>query len=473
MNRSRSLRQAIVAQLSVSDYNSPDTGFWKSFDEREWKRVLPWLGHAGLALYFWRKMKTLNAQHNLPLCVRARLERCYADNSARSLLMAEEFKALNKVFEDAGVKHVALKGFALVPDYCPDPTFRMQYDHDYLMRPESLERAENILQNAGYSRKTSKDDHSIIYLQNRPAVRSSQGPIDLYSAALARSVELHLRLWESTEERIEIGLPEDFWDRALRRHWRGHEYTGLSDEDTLLFHVLHAFRHILGNWCRLSLFLETSHFLWQRAFDADFWERYADRIRNLRWLPQASGVVFSLAASLFGASIPPMIKVQTASAMSPALTLWIERYGKKSALANFRNDKHSLFLHREFIDNSSAWAEVRRRRLFPLQRPHCPPPIIHQRSTGRVGRAWINMFHVLRRLNFHAFSAFSYAWEYPQWWLLRRGRGRAATDGYPSVSQSEALIGAPNPSGKLSPKGPSYSLAPELGAGPDRNSFKV
>src|SRR5262249_23002566 len=149
---------------------------------------------------------------------------------------------------------------------------------------------------------------------------------------LGRSIELHHRLWESVEDRIEIDLARDLFKHAVRRRWNEIEYMGLGDEDALVFQILHAFRHILRNWCRLSVFLEIAYFLNRRSTDLSFWTGFAHRINQLRWVPEATMVVFALAKLLFGAPIPEEIRKQLTPGQYPVLALWTERYGKRSAL---------------------------------------------------------------------------------------------------------------------------------------------
>jgi hypothetical protein len=299
---------------------------------------------------------------------------------------------------------------------------RTQYDYDFLIRAESAERTEAALQAAGYRRKNSQNEHPIVYRRPEPNVRFSADFEGLYSPRLGRSIELHLSLWESSEDKIEIDLPDDLFERAVRRHWQDFGYMSLSDEDALVFQILHAFRHVLRNWCRLSVFLEIAYFLSQRSSDALFWKRFAARIDNLRWVLGATVVVFGLAELLFGASVPEEIKARFSVVSFPELDLWIERYGRRSALSNFRNDKNSLFLHREFVVDPRAWAGIRRQRLFPTHRPHRPPAVVFRRGFSRWEKLRIDSVHALRRLKFHAVSVLDYAWEYPQWTYHRSAR---------------------------------------------------
>jgi Uncharacterised nucleotidyltransferase len=456
---SRSLCQAISTELAANDNTSFDSNFWHSFNRSEWTRALAWLDLSGLALYFWQRMKSINAEEALPHYVQTQLGKSFEQNCARVAATEKEFMNLSKLFEDGGVEHAVLKGLALVPDYCPDPTLRTQYDHDYLLRPDSLKRAEDFLQSAGYVRKNPSEDHPIVYFQPVPVVDPFAESLGLYSVGLRRPIELHLKLWDSAEEKIDLRLPEDFLDRVCRRPWRDSEYPALADEDSLVFQVLHAFRHMLRNWSRLSVFLEISYFLKRQASDSDFWLRYRDRIRNLRWVPEASVLVFSLAKKLFGPSVPTEIEALVPSRFSALVDLWIERYGQRAALANFRNDKCSLLLHGEFVDNRSEWAKIRRLRLFPMHRPHRLPDVLYKRGPQGVRRRWAGCLHAFQRFKFHAFSVFCYVWEYPQWRLLRRARLLASFQSSKSSSK------------EFGPRGAAFSLASQAGGRTRRNGF--
>lgn len=417
---SRSLRQTIVRELAVTNECPIDFTIWRSFNDPEWSRALDWLDLSGLALYLWEKMNVVGARKHLPDHAQAHLSRCYEENCLRVESIRKESAALNKMFDDAGILYAVLKGFALVPDYCPDLALRAQYDHDYLIQPADLARAASLLQESGYIPKATGENHHIVHVRSGSDAMASRRPVGLYSAGLERPVELHIALWDPAEEKINIPLPEDFLNRVQKRTWQGFEYLTLNDEDALIFQILHAFRHILHNWCRLSTFLEVAHFLCRRASDTDFWLRFRDRSANLRWVPEASAAVFRVAQNLFGGFIPTDLNPQISPKFSSVLDLWVKRYGLSGALANFRDSKNSLFLHREYVDDRSAWADVWRRRLFPLRRPHHLPKVLANQRARRFTKKWTQCLHGLQRFQFHAFSAACYAWEYPKWQLLRR-----------------------------------------------------
>jgi hypothetical protein len=415
------LRETILERLKLIGPPAPDAPSWKSFPQREWEQALNWLDYSGLALQFLSRSKRCGTANVLPETVTEELEKRSATNRLRTAAILREFDALTQAFTHAGVSYAVLKGIALLPDYCADPTLRTQYDHDVLVAPDSLAEAGRLLQAAGYQRKiTTGDEHAVAYRPPEPKLRFARTSEGLYSPELGRSIELHLSLWEENEEKIHLNLPEDFLSRAQCREWHGTAFMALSDEDCLLFQILHAFKHILRNWCRLLIFFEIGTFLHGRSGDRDFWARFAERIVQLRWAPEATFVVFTLARELFGAPIPPELQAAINSRRTPALKLWISRYGRRAALSNFHGDKCSLFLHEEFVDSPQEWAAIRRRRLFPIQRPHRPPTVVFQRGFSRAGKFWLESTHALRRVKHHGLAGLAYAVEYPRWLLLRR-----------------------------------------------------
>jgi len=414
------LAEAIVNQLKVSKDDECQPQVWSGFSEKSWESTLPWLDISGLALYFRQRLATTEQLSLIPGPVRQRLDSCARANGIRAAAMVEELKTLNEIFIGVGIHPMVLKGITLVPDYCPNSAIRTQYDHDLLIQPESEDRAKHALEAAGYRRKNSETEEPAVYYRPNEKLRFATDFEALYSQRLARPIELHLRLWEQGGERIDINLPENFFERAVKRRVHDFEILCLSDEDALVFQVLHAFRHILRNWCRLSVFLEIAQFLKRRASDSDFWRRFVELTDTLRWAPEATAVVFDLAELLFGGPSPPEVRARQSSDSFAALTLWTRRYGRPAALTNFRSSKHSLFLHREFIKNPVIWAGIRRQRLFPTNRPHVPPAEVFQRGHSQWEKFCLNARHIVRRFGFHVRAALGYVWEYPRWMHYRK-----------------------------------------------------
>ncbi len=425
----RKLRQNIVDCLRVPAGCEESVRCFRAYNARAWKQALRWLDASGLALVFWQHQKDIGADRLLEPEAAAQLTQNLHDNRVRVQQMAEECDALNRFFEAAGVEYALLKGFALIPDYASDPFLRTQYDHDYLLSSASLGRADRILRGLGYVRKNQREEYSLVYVKSGHDARLPSCRDELYSARLQRSVELHFKLWAADQEEIDFTLPEDALARVRLRNRQGLRFFALADEDALAFQIIHTFRHILNNWCRLSLFFEMAHFMREHSSDQTLWDRLRARLRNSLGWSLAGGIVFSLATDLFGCEIPPDVDSWTRGALTPTLALWLQQYGRRSALENFCGDKFSLLLHREFVHDSAAWRGIRRRRLFPLRMPHRATPAANPRYPSRLQAALKQRAHELRRLKFHLVSALRYAWELPRWERrIRRQKPAASKD---------------------------------------------
>ncbi len=382
--------------------------------------MLPWLHTSGLALPFFRTLRDHGSERLLPSDVRTRLEHNQADNQGRVVRMAEEFAALNRCFENAGIRYAALKGFALIPDYSPDASLRTQADFDYLIAPESLPQTEQALRAASYVRQNRDDSSPVVFFHSTRPLRIPACDDDLYCAALPRRLELHTALWKAGPEAIRATSLETALERTRLHDWQGLRFPALADEDALIFQVLHALRHIFDFWCRLSTLQEIAHFLERRAHDEVFWRRFVARAECDSGLPQATGVMFTLAAELFGASVPAALAGWLGESTPRAMKLWAERYGHDSALGNFMGDKFSLFLLREFIPDAVAWRVVSRRRLFPFHRPNRAAEALSPRMSSRLAAGLKQSLHIARRVKFHLVSALRLGWEYPRWQRVLR-----------------------------------------------------
>ena len=413
----RALAQAVVESLRVAGENEKPLLRLATFTRRDWQQTLPWLDDSGLALCLLERVKREESRGALPAEIQARLQRDLVNNRRRVTKMKQEFDSLNRRFETAGVEYAVLKGFALIPDYCPDAALRSQYDYDYLVHPESLDNAQQALLAAGYSQRIGNTEfvqkgESLFSIQPLSYPSSDE---DFYSAEFPRAVELHLKLWHYDRARINLEEPSDILGRKYLTNLEGLRFPVLADEDALIGQALHAFQHILDYWCRPSCFLEIAYFLARRHSDAAFWERFRSRVECHRCLDQIVGLVFSMAESLFQAPIPAEVSAWTTENLPATLSRWVELYGKKWAIARFPGSKLSLLLHREFIEDPQVWREIWTSRLFPFHRPvkvveaTSPTMMSHGRATWDQGR------FALSRLSFHLNGLVSYTWELPRW----------------------------------------------------------
>ena len=393
----------------------------RKFSARDWEASLNWLHLSGIALIFWDRLQKLGAEGAVPRQVGASVAAHLVNHRLRVEAMRQEFGSLNHRFEREGIEYAVWKGFALVPEYCPDACLRPTYDYDYLVAGDDPIRAHEVLQAAGYVRKPDHGAaHHVTFM--RPVLHSE--PLNLpdgyYAATLPRKVELHQLLWDEQVFHIPLKVPERPLDRKLRRTWQGLSFYSLGEEDALVFQALHAFQHILHNWCRLGWLWEIACFLEHRSLDISFWIKFQAHLEGNEPLAEVVALVFTLAAGLFHTMLPGPIKDQIPGAMRGQVSLWVNHYGLRSALDNFHENKYTLFLYREFVRDEAAWRTIRRSRLLPLHRPNRVAGALASTNSPLFGKNWKQAWYIVQRLIHHSVGGSAYVWELARWQRLRR-----------------------------------------------------
>lgn len=408
------------------------------FDERQWKYVLQWLADAGLAFYFLRRLEEANAGGGVPPWVLSRLERNFASNQLRIHGMAQRFGALNQRFNEAGVHFAAIKGFSLVPQFCPDAALRHQADLDYLVDEQSLPAASRILIEAGYRPQVSRSSKESIFVF--PGAEPSRGD-DQYSPDMAHAVELHADVWDSKMHRLPP-IPHLFSVAQSRtRDWNGFTFPAQRDEDAFLLQVLHACRHVFTQWIRLSCLFEIAYFLQRRASDSLLWDRIAQRVGNNAMLREFVVVVTEMAAQIFSAPIPELVQDWDAT-VRPGPRTWIQHYARDWALGGmpvyefsvFPSAKLAVFLHQQYT-NESETPHSQHEPEAPSSRLSRMTSSIKRDPSVVLRAAWWRRQHLVRRSAFHALAEMRYAVEIPRWHWLNRAYRQAG----PALSAIESL----------------------------------
>jgi Uncharacterised nucleotidyltransferase len=435
----KALAQRVVDSLRVSGNPEGGMACLQSFSKDDWVRTVDWLHLSGLALVFWHRLEERQSESVIPPEVRARLARNLADNQVRVREMGAEFDSINRRLEGAGVPFAVLKGFALIPEYFSDAALRSSTDYDYLLPKASFGLADQALRAAGYVPLVEpKKSYSLTYHQAADPSRLVSCLDDMYSTRLPREIELHSELWEGDRERIDMTLPDDLLTWRKLRSWQGLQFPALSDEDALIFHVLHLLKHLLGNWCRLSSLFEIAYFMHRQASDTAFWERLRRRTEGRGRLPEVIGVVFALAAGVFGVAIPPGLSVWTTQSLTPRMALWVDHYGIDLALQNFSGNKFCLLLHRELVQDLEGWKHVRRRRLFLLERPARVAEVPASTLSSHLRATCTQLGYVFGLLRFHLPATLGYLFELPRWKRMlrriQRSKGRSRSSINPTIT---------------------------------------
>lgn len=419
----RKLAKTVVDCLRLTG-DAPDVDRLRGFTERDWRRTMLWLDHSGLTLYLLRCLHSLKATDVLPPSVFRRFEGNLAQNRRRLDDITNRFETINEKFYRAGVSFAVIKGFSLVPEFCPDPSLRTPSDVDYLVDKRSLPLAQRVLEQAGYCLQRVTD---IEVKFRRPSSRIPTRSDDPYSRETEPLVELHLGFWSQKSTGIVLAEPEFRLDETVNHEWQGLRFPVLREEDAYILQIIHVFQHVLEGWVKLCWLLEIGYFLRARSSDDMFWDRVNVRVQKVPLLTEFASIVMGLAGTVFAATMPPRV-ARWAQSLSAAARLWVDRYGRTWVMENhpldsfglFTSSKLCIFLQWEFMPDHLVQLEMTRRRLFPWKSPERVVPLDDKTATSFLKAITLQSQFVIQSLIFHLGSGLRFLWELPRWRELNR-----------------------------------------------------
>jgi hypothetical protein len=432
----RRLAETIIRYLSFSEEIDGSRDSLGGFSWRQWEDTFPWLDNANLALYLLQKLRDSHDERKLPPAALWRLEQNYSKNRLRVDEMASAFAEVNERFRQFGVNYAVVKGFSLIPEFCPDAYLRQQSDFDYLVDEQSVPIAQQALGDLGF-----------FLMKHRPAAGEwifSKAPIphsfdsgEQYEGKGRYVIELQLATWRPDEHGIDIAGTQFSPSHTVDHEWRGMHFRALPEEDAFLLQVLHTFQHLLYGDIRMVWLYEIAYCLRRRSNDTSFWQRVERRSGADALLTHLVAIVAALATVFFQAPLPPIIRAWKAN-LRPPVEVWLENYGWRVAfekmpayeLAVFPTSKLVLFLHRQFLPDAKRRRDLMRRRLLPWKRGLSrvrsigePPTVLPGSQPGglrpAVSSQWRRRF-AFHRLVYHVGSGLRYLCEIPRWWWLNR-----------------------------------------------------
>jgi hypothetical protein len=426
----RTVAEAVVNYLSFSGKTSAHVGELAGFRDREWKQGVSWLHDTGLALYLLQKLKRGNVTDIVPKATLSRLEENLAANRRRVIYMASQFEFLNQKLSAAGVRYAAVKGFSLVPQFCPDASLRHQSDFDYLIDHQSLPLAQTVLEEAGYFLSKHKANEFVFLMPSRAIPPPDD---EQYEAHAPHAVELRVAFWDSDFHGVFLTGPRFSVDNTRTQRWQNSVFPALPEEDAFLLQVIHAFNHVLTGGVRMAWLYEIGYFLSQRSTDELLWQRVERRIGEDALLREIVVVVTELSAHFFKAPLPTT-SIIWAQKLDPAVRIWINYYARTWVFAKNRVDqlglfsaaKVVLFLHQQYLPDASRRHQMRI-RLLPLEQLFQRAGSITGKSSANDGGRRRQLKHALIRFLFHATAGLRYLWEIPRWRRLNKASARRSS----------------------------------------------
>ncbi len=159
----------------------------------------------------------------------------------RSLSLQSDLRSVDRILDQVGIPHVALKGAFLAFHAYPQPALRPMRDLDILVPRDQLPQAYEALIQGGLTRMeqyqgTQRDDD-----KHLPPLHAPSGQVHL---------ELHSRFYlpEIVPDRLDPSNSPQFWQRCVERKVAGEAIPFESPTDLLLHLIVHAvFDHQFDN----------------------------------------------------------------------------------------------------------------------------------------------------------------------------------------------------------------------------------
>jgi hypothetical protein len=402
LSRALQLREAVL--LTFCDPLPAEYTRLLHLSRKDWQDLLHWLDTSGLALYFFDRLEELGLLETLPIAVLTRLLQNLADNSERINAMITESVAIQHRFQDAGLSYAVLKGFSLWPLSVPKLELRTQLDLDFLVEEEGVMEARHILEEFGYrmhaisgrSWEFKAGEHWPPSLDN------------LYKAGVSRSAELHL------ESPSRSG--SSLLSRTQKRHFHGVLMPILSPVDLLLGQGLHLYKHVCSPCARTAHMIEFRRHVVARFDDDGFWAQLQQCVSNVPETSLRLGVVILLISRTMGRFAPHALSCWTVDHLPAKARLWVDLYGRRTALASFPGSKLYLLLENELESKGLVAKRSLRQALLPRR---LPPAIAHavdgENYYVRLNRYYWQLHFIFFRLRFHLVEGVRYLYELSIW----------------------------------------------------------
>jgi hypothetical protein len=409
--RDRDLRVVLLSALCpVPDFSRLDV--LRRSSASQLRKLLRWLDQSGLALYFLTQLQDNNALYRIPEELRQALEYRLNANRQRTLAMLGEFERLVESFHHSDVNFCALKGFTLTPEFCRSADLRHQTDFDFLVAEDSLEKAKHAMRCCGYEQETTREADEVTFATPLRHIPSPND--DIYAAPRHREVDLVTTLRHASHG-VSIDAPAACFDRIENKTLHGLSFPALPAGQMFCLQVMHAFKHLLGSWVRVSWLFEIGYFVDRHHGDNDLWGEVIAQMGREAKPRNAFGLVLSLTKTLFPRRIPQVLHDWCLRSLPPRIEAWVTQFGLKTAISDLDGAKWTLFVHSEFVDHRNSWNSYVRDRIFPVGRQSSIGTVktadVGTRIKGNVSQ-WR---HTMRRSMFHARTLFSLPVEAIRW----------------------------------------------------------
>lgn len=412
----RALAQTIIHLLDDS-HQTPREAL-RQFTGRDWQQTYNWLDASGMTLYLAQRLKHLQLENAVPREVTERFRHNLTDNIARTSQLFNEFVRINRVFQKLCLAYVVTKGFALLPDYCPDASLRCQLDFDFLVHRRDATALAAAMKELEYS--LASDDGTTWHFKKGEDRLPDMS--QLYQPRPQHAVELHFVEEVADGGAAAIANPH----RIKTSRVNGFDFPVLSDVDAFVAHARHLFRHMRSEWTRASWVFELRRCISRRAHDHEFWSSVESSVAADADARLAIAAAIALVRTSFGFENCPAVVARFTAPQR--IQRWLDLYWCDVLLTQFPGSKLYLILERE-VSTPQAWERLSRKRLFPLHRA----PLVVDGKTGTTVPTKLNavgsqLRFIAFRTRFHVIEGLRYWRESRRWARATRNAPHAHVD---------------------------------------------
>jgi hypothetical protein len=205
---------------------------------KNWHALVKLINDHGIIALAAYNIKESGLGNKIPAEAMAILENGYLQSIVRNTWLTEQWREVNTILNNAGIKHVLLKGMALEHTLYDSKGLRQMTDNDILIKREEALRAWHLLLQKGFSHEPVKSSLYIKILTD-----TGKHLPTLYKNGYA--VEIHHKLWNTetgegknytdpvdSSEEIQIGgikawiLSEEIRMKHLNSHFEKHAREG-------------------------------------------------------------------------------------------------------------------------------------------------------------------------------------------------------------------------------------------------------
>jgi hypothetical protein len=413
-NQSAGVPSFFRAALEALQLRGAETlGLWELTDAK-WRDLLTFCDLAHLTLPLMR-----TCQEDAPGWVLSRTTRNLADNKVRIKRIETAYREIARAFEEGGIEHLVVKGFAQYPDFAELLECRMQSDIDLYCPEESILAAQTALRGLGYEADRTLDKFPADHLPEMIRKQEWRWRGNAYDPEMPLTIDLHFCFWNRAATRLSIMGVSEFWGRRIQRQIGDLSFPALCPIDSLAFNALHILRDLQrGDWVIHHVY-ELAWFLHEHADDETFWQTWVARHdASLRGLQVIS---FWLAREWFNCSWASAIDVEVSRIPSP-VQKWLNRFSESPLTGMFHPNKHGVWLHLALLESRWDRLLVLGSALLPFRLPAVGARGQNATKSRRTRKFWPTqryakyLLHVVFRFAFHLRTLPNTLWHGFCWW---------------------------------------------------------